>query len=177
MNQPPCGDKFCRDAVEDRGHLLAEITRRIVHLHKQHFGKGPTKGRSYWQDDVITVVLRGGLTPAERTLRRTGHAEAVSEQRSVINEGLRDRFVGEISEITGRAVIAFMSGIHQDPDMTAEVFVLAAESDEHESAADSRDSDRSEAPKTDLAATRARAREQRHLARKQRDRARMDRAM
>jgi Na+-translocating membrane potential-generating system (MpsC) len=108
---------------------------------------------------VITVVLRGGLTPAERTLRHTGHAETVSEQRSIMHAGLRDEFVREISRITGRDVIAFMSGIQQDPDMAAGVFVLASGTDEPGSAADSPETHRSPGRKTDFAATRARAQE------------------
>ncbi|HWE12900.1 MAG TPA: DUF2294 domain-containing protein [Solirubrobacteraceae bacterium] len=117
-------------APQDRGHLLAEITTRIIQLYKQYYGKGPTNGRTYWQQDVITVVLRGGFTPAERTLRETGHAGAVAEQRSKMHEGLHERFKREISELTGRDVIGFMSGIQQDPDMVAEVFVLAPEPDD-----------------------------------------------
>jgi uncharacterized protein YbcI len=121
---------------------MAEVTRRIIQLYKQYFGKGPTNGRTYWQEDVITVVLRGGFTPAERTLRETGHAEAVTEQRSKMHEGLHERFKREISELTGREVIGFMSGIQQDPDMVAEVFVLAPEPDDRPGAGGTRKTSR-----------------------------------
>jgi uncharacterized protein YbcI len=139
MNEPRCGGGVSPGAPQDRGHLLAEITTRIIQLYKQYYGKGPTNGRTYWQQDVITVVLRGGFTPAERTLRQTGHAGAVAEQRSKMHEGLHERFKCEISELTGRDVIGFMSGIQQDPDMVAEVFVLAPEPDDRPGAGGTRE--------------------------------------
>ena len=103
---------------------MAEITRRIIQLHKEFYGRGPTKGRTYWQEDVITVVLRGGFTRAEQTLREAGRADTVTEQRRAFQEAMRERFKGEITALTGRRVIGFLSGVQQDPDMIAEVFVL-----------------------------------------------------
>ncbi len=37
---------------------------------------------------------------------------------------MRPQFVKAVEEITGRTVIAFMSQVHLDPDMAAEIFVL-----------------------------------------------------
>jgi uncharacterized protein YbcI len=37
---------------------------------------------------------------------------------------MRPQFSAAIEEITGRKVIAFMSQVHFDPDMAAEIFVL-----------------------------------------------------
>ena len=37
---------------------------------------------------------------------------------------MRERFVAAVEEIVGRKVIAFMSQVHFDPDMAAEIFVL-----------------------------------------------------
>ena len=39
-------------------------------------------------------------------------------------------FTKAVEEITGRRVIAFMSQIHFDPDMAAEIFVLEPDGDE-----------------------------------------------
>ena len=113
-----------QSADEGRGLLLAEITRRIIQLHKEFYGRGPTKGRTYWQEDVITVVLRGGFTRAEETLREAGHGDTVTEQRRAFQDAMRERFKNEITALTGRKVIGFMSGVQQESDMVAEVFVL-----------------------------------------------------
>jgi uncharacterized protein YbcI len=40
---------------------------------------------------------------------------------------MRERFSAAIEEISGRKVIAFMSQVHFDPDLAAEVFVLEPE--------------------------------------------------
>ena len=116
--------------AEEGSGLLAEITRRIIQLRKEFYGRGPTKGRTYWQEDVITVLLRGGFTRAEQTLREAGRSDTVTEQRRAFQEAMRERFKNEISALTGRRVIGFLSGVQQDPDMVAEVFVLEPSSRE-----------------------------------------------
>lgn len=113
------------------GPLLEEISRRIVQLYKESYGKGPTKARTYWHDDVITVVVRGGFTPDERTLRDAGRGEAVLEHRVQFHEAMRIRFKREVEQLTGRVVIGVMSGVQVDqPEMAAQVFVLETSPDE-----------------------------------------------
>jgi uncharacterized protein YbcI len=113
------------------GPLLEEISRRIVQLYKESYGKGPTKACTYWHDDVITVVVRGGFTPDERTLRDAGRGEAVLEHRVQFHEAMRIRFKREVEQLTGRVVIGVMSGVQVDvPEMAAQVFVLETSPDE-----------------------------------------------
>jgi uncharacterized protein YbcI len=40
---------------------------------------------------------------------------------------MRPEFTKAVEEITGRTVIAFMSQVHLDPDLAAEIFVLSPE--------------------------------------------------
>lgn len=110
---------------EREGQLLEEISRRIVQLYKESYGRGPTKARTYWQGDVITVVVRGGFTPDERTLREAGRGEAVLEHRVQFHEAMRTRFKNEVEQLTGRAVLGVMGGVQvEEPEMAAQVFVL-----------------------------------------------------
>ena len=37
--------------------MLAEVTNAIVRLHRQHYGKGPTRSKSYLLDDVLICVM------------------------------------------------------------------------------------------------------------------------
>jgi uncharacterized protein YbcI len=112
---------------EPEGPLLEEISRRIVQLYKESYGKGPTRARTYWHDDVITVVVRGGFTPDERTLREAGRGEAVLEHRVQFHQAMRTRFRQEVERLTGRTVIGVMSGVQvEEPEMAAQVFVLEA---------------------------------------------------
>ena len=109
---------------ESRGDLLAAISGRIVSLHKDYYGKGPTKAKTYYQGDLLVVLLRGGFTRVEETLRAEGRGEDVIEQRMAFQEVMRPRYVEAVEELTGRKVVGFMSGSQQDPDMISEVFVL-----------------------------------------------------
>jgi uncharacterized protein YbcI len=109
--------------AEGQSHL-ANISRRIVQLHKEYYGKGPTKARTHYHDDVVLVLLRGGFTKVEATLLEEGRTDAVISQRMEFQDVMVDRFKEVIREELGREVVAFMSGNHQDPDLIAQVFVL-----------------------------------------------------
>lgn len=101
------------------------ISRRMIQLHKELYGKGPKRAKTYYDDDVITVLMRGGFTAVEETLFRSGRGGAVTEQRSEFQGAMRSRFTEMVAEETGRPVIAFMSTSHQHPDLVAELFLLA----------------------------------------------------
>ena len=108
----------------DPGGPRLAISNALVQLYKKHFGKGPTKARTYFQDDVVTCVLREGFTRAEQTLIEAGRPEAALEHRRQMQEAIRDEFVGAVERITGRKVEAFFSDSQYHPDIEVEVFVL-----------------------------------------------------
>ena len=111
--------------VHVQGPMLERISRRMVQLHKDFYGRGPTRCKTYYQDDMITVLMRGGFTTAEETLFQSGRSGAVMEQRTQFQGAMEKRFADLITEETGRAVVAFMSTSHQHPDLVAELFLLA----------------------------------------------------
>jgi uncharacterized protein YbcI len=104
--------------------MLAGISTSIVRLYREHFGRGPTRAKTYALDDVVICVLRDGLTTVEKTLFEQGRADTVREVRSAFQDAVADRFTGVIEDHTGRRVIAFMSQAHVDPDLAIEVFFL-----------------------------------------------------
>lgn len=106
------------------GNLRHAISDAFVALFKEYFGKGPTKCRTFLEPDLIVVLLRGGPTPAERTLVEAGRWSDVRDSRRAWQDVMADRFAQKIEELTGRSVEAFMSASHGDPDLTVEVFVL-----------------------------------------------------
>jgi uncharacterized protein YbcI len=108
----------------DSGELLGDISRALVHLYKECYGKGPTKARTYASGDLVVCLLEGGFAKAEQTLRDAGRGDAVSDQRDALQEVLRSRFVGTIEEITGRRVITYISGVDLETETNAELFVL-----------------------------------------------------
>jgi uncharacterized protein YbcI len=97
----------------------------MVALLKEFYGRGPTRTKSYYADDLVVCVLRGGFSRVEQTLLEGGRTAAVIQQRLEFQELMRQRFEEVIENATGRRVIGFMSGNQQHPDMMCEVFILA----------------------------------------------------
>jgi len=118
----------------NHGDVLTAISDGMVSLLKEFYGRGPTRTKSYYEDDLVVCVLRGGFSRVEQTLLDGGRGEAVIQQRMEFQEVMRDRFTGVIQSATGRPVIGFMSGNQQHPDMMCEVFILGPTDllDEHE---------------------------------------------
>jgi len=106
------------------GDVLTAISDGLVALLKEYYGRGPTRAKSYYQDDLVVCVLRGGFTRVERTLMEGGREDSVIQQRMDFQDLMRRRFEKVVESATGRAVIGFMSGNQQDPDLMCEVFVL-----------------------------------------------------
>ena len=107
-----------------RGELVAELSRAMVGLHKDFYGKGPTKAQTFIVDDVVLCVLEGGFSEAERTLTSAGRAASVTRQRKALQEVLRPRFIDTVERLTGREVRAFVSGVDTASEVSTEVFVL-----------------------------------------------------
>ncbi len=107
------------------GDVLTAISDGMVALLKEFYGRGPTQAKTYYQDDLVVCVMRGGFTRVEQTLLDGGRGHAVIAQRVEFQEVMRERFEAVIEHATGRPVIGFMSGNQQAPDMICEVFVLS----------------------------------------------------
>jgi uncharacterized protein YbcI len=108
-----------------RGDVLTAISDGLVALLKEFYGRGPTRAKSYYEDDLVVCLLRGGFTRVEQTLLEGGRGSSVIQQRMEFQELMRQRFEAVIESATGRQVIGFMSGNQQHPDMMCEVFILA----------------------------------------------------
>ena len=107
------------------GDVLTAISDGMVALLKEFYGRGPTRAKSYFHDDLVVCLLRGGFSVVEKTLLDGGRGAAVIQQRMEFQDLMRDRFEAVIEAATGREVIGFMSGNQQDPDIMCEVFILA----------------------------------------------------
>jgi uncharacterized protein YbcI len=105
--------------------VLTAISDGLVGLLKEFYGHGPTRSKSYYEDDLVVCVLRGGFSRVEQTLLEGGRGTAVIQQRMEFQKVMRARFTEVIERATGRQVIGFMSGNQQHPDLMCEVFILA----------------------------------------------------
>jgi uncharacterized protein YbcI len=113
-----------------RGRQAASISNAITRLHRDHYGRGATTARTIMQGNFVVCFLEDIYTPVERTLIEAGRPEAVRETRNIFQDAMGPKFREAVEGATGRPVIAFMSQVHFDPDMAAEVFVLEPQGEE-----------------------------------------------
>jgi uncharacterized protein YbcI len=118
----------CEQPVGERlagGRLLAQISRSIVALLTEHYGRGPMKAKTYAIDDIVFVVMRGsGFTALEQTIMDDGGGDRVVVMRHEFQGVMASRFKETIEQLTGRTVLAFLSQAHVEPDITIEIFFV-----------------------------------------------------
>ena len=113
------------DAPTLPGSKAAAISNLTVRLLSQYTGRGPTRARTFFNDDMVTVVLQDTLTKAEMTLVEKDRDKLVLETRKTFQEVMGDDLVAGIEQILQRKVVAFLSANHIDPDIAVETFILA----------------------------------------------------
>jgi uncharacterized protein YbcI len=106
------------------GEGLATITSALVSLHKEFYGKGPVKAKSFLVNDTVICVLEGGFTIVERTLIDAGESSAVHDMRRRFQSVMKSQFSGVVEEALDRRVRAYMSQVHTNPDIAVELFML-----------------------------------------------------
>jgi uncharacterized protein YbcI len=100
------------------------IGNAIAKLHRERYGRGATTVRTVMNGIYVMAMLEDIYTPAERTLIDAGDWETVKGTRQAFQMAMRPAFSAAVEEITGRKVVAFMSQVHCEPDLAAEIFVL-----------------------------------------------------
>jgi uncharacterized protein YbcI len=107
------------------GGASAAISTAVVHLLREFTGRGPTKAKTYINNDMVTVVLQDILTKGERSLVSDGHNGDVLNTRHLYQQTMRTDLIATVERLTSRSVMAFMSSNHIDPDMAVETFILS----------------------------------------------------
>jgi uncharacterized protein YbcI len=103
----------------------AEISREMVRLYKELFGRGPTKARTdFAAPDIVISTLEHSFTPAERSLAEMGEHQRLRDTRMYFQAATADKFREIIERVTGRKVRAFVSGLDAGADVCSEVFYL-----------------------------------------------------
>ncbi len=107
-----------------RGEILVALSNRIVAIYKELYGKGPVKVRSWYMDDIVLCVLRGGLTRSELTFVEMGRGDRVILQRGSFHEAVSPVFAQAIEELTGRTVETTLHSTDEEHDVSTLVFLL-----------------------------------------------------
>src|SRR5256885_16231990 len=109
------------------GEMRATISREIVRLQAEYYGKGPTRAKTYIVDDVVVVVLEESFTRAEKTLVERGEREVIQQIRRRFQQQMADEFTSVVEQATGRKVRTFLSETNLEHDVSVETFLLAEE--------------------------------------------------
>jgi uncharacterized protein YbcI len=109
------------------GSLLAKISTEMVRLQKQFFGRGPERAKSYMVDDLLFIVMRGGVTIAEQTMLESDQEDLVRNFRQQFQNEMGGRLIGMVEDVTGRKVVTYQSQVLFDPDLVVEIFVFNEE--------------------------------------------------
>ena len=108
------------------GELNAAVTRALVGIHTEYLGRGPRSSSTIHYGNVIVTLMRDVLSHAEKSLARTSRGEAVKQMRQLFQGTMEADFRAAVERLTGRKVIAFISGNQLDPDIAAELFIVDA---------------------------------------------------
>jgi uncharacterized protein YbcI len=112
-------------AIGLSGAVLSETADAVSKLKAEFFGRGPEGGKAYLNDNLLVIVLRGGLLDVEETLIERGRADKVRDLRLTWQEELADEIIPEIQKITGLKVLDYHSQILVRARVMVELFLLA----------------------------------------------------
>jgi uncharacterized protein YbcI len=119
------GTAIASDLDGGTSGLYAEVSRAMVRLYKEHFGRGPVKAKTRFADhDTLLCTLEGSLTPTEKTLVAMGEDQRLRDIRMFFQHATEARFREVVEDLTGRRVIGFVSGTDTGRDISAEIFYL-----------------------------------------------------
>jgi uncharacterized protein YbcI len=119
QSTPPEQDRDYHQSVR------AELSREMVRLYKELFGRGPTKARTEFAGpDVVICTLEKSLTAAELSLAELGEHQRLRDTRLYFQYATEDKFLAVVERILDRKVRAFISGMDTKEDVSAEVFYL-----------------------------------------------------
>jgi uncharacterized protein YbcI len=110
------------------GLLLQKVSNAMVALHKEQFGRGPTRAQSHFAGpDALLCILEDTLVAAERRMVEMGEHMRVRESRMFLQVAYAEEFVTTVEAITGRTVRAFAGTVDPDQGIVFEDFLFAPE--------------------------------------------------
>jgi uncharacterized protein YbcI len=113
------------ETADYQSSIRAEISREMVRLYKEQFGRGPTKARTEFAGpDILVCTLEDSFTPAERRLAEMGEHQRLRDTRMYFQHATKDEFIGMVEKLLNRKVRAFNSSIDTHKDVSVEVFHL-----------------------------------------------------
>jgi uncharacterized protein YbcI len=108
-----------------RDSVLMDVSSALVGLHKEQFGRGPTRAHSHFAGpDILVTVFEDALLPAEKALVDIGEPMRVLEARVFYQEATRDRFIETIEKVVDRKIRSFHSTCDPRAGIVIEVAIF-----------------------------------------------------
>ena len=104
--------------------LRQAISDAIVRVAADFIGRGPTRAKTYINDEVVFCVMQDTLTRGERSLVADDDGESVREMRRRFQDAMRRHVCAAIEALTDRKVVSFLSDNDVEAEMAVEVFIL-----------------------------------------------------
>lgn len=105
---------------------LLALARDLAELHDARYGASVDDARGSLAGDVLTVVLSGGLSTADRSLLENGRSEALVVLRRSFYEAVGPTFRGLVEAVLSRRVESYSASFEVERRSTTLVFVLGA---------------------------------------------------
>jgi uncharacterized protein YbcI len=119
------GDPAPVATAEQKGELLSAVTRELIRLHKQYYGRGATRAKALFaHPNLLLVEMEDVFLTVEHTLVEKGQREFVHEARRTFQSAMHDEFIATIERVVGRRVEGYESLTFTAPDRVLEVFYL-----------------------------------------------------
>ena len=106
------------------GRLNEALARSVVRIQREYMGRGPTRARAFFRQNMVVVLLEDVFTTGERSLVADGDVDAVLELRKRFQRAMQADLTEAVEVLTGGKVVAVMADAHVDPDMAAMFFAL-----------------------------------------------------
>jgi len=120
MSEIPLQEQSARDAS---GAIVAMVSRQIVGIYAEYYGRGPTKAKTIWRDDIVVCILEDVFTRAEQLLVDGGRFDQVRLNRQAFQDQIEPLFREVVEKVTGRRVDACLSQVNVN-GVAAEIFTL-----------------------------------------------------
>lgn len=109
-----------------KGELEAEISKVLTHWEKTYLGRGSVSVKADILRDMVVVVLRGILTPAEYAVCKDKEGLlSIKEMRNTLVESGIEELKEAISNLTGLKVQSFYTDLSTVTGERVMVFKLA----------------------------------------------------
>ena len=107
--------------------LLVAVTEAMVALHERYHHRTPVTAKTLLLDDELLACILGGVyTDVEQTMIELDQTAIVKQTRRTFQTATQQKFIGAIERLSGREVLAFISGHHVGPDIELKLFILDA---------------------------------------------------